>query len=103
MTNLFHITGAHLIEHIFLLPGIEILCPGLQNVWETDGEVSQCYDGIRSDHGKSGALEHREHETNVFLTCRWADRKVERNYIFKMKSGVPVLQYNLCMSNNFSK
>lgn len=91
LTNLFHITGAHLTEHIFLLPGIEILCPGLQNVWETDGEISQSYDGICSDHRKSGALEHREHETDVFLTRRWADRKEARNYNFKIKSGVLVL------------
>lgn len=84
MTNLFHITGAHLIEHVFLLPGIEILCPGLQNVWEADGEVSQSYDGICSDHRKSRALEHREHETDVFLTRRWADRKEARNCNFKM-------------------
>lgn len=84
LTNLFHITGTHLIEHIFSLPGIEILCPGLQNVWETDSEVSQSYDGVCSDHRKSGALEHCEHETDVFLTRRWADRKEARNYNFKM-------------------
>lgn len=63
---------AHLIEYIIVLPGIEILCPGLQNVWKTDGEVSQGYYGICSDHRKSRALQHRKHETDVFLTHRWA-------------------------------
>ena len=67
MTNLFYIA-------VITLPGIKILCPGLQYVWKTDGEVSQGYYGICPDHGKSRALKHRKHETDVFFTRRWADK-----------------------------
>lgn len=55
------------------LPCIEILCPGLQNVWKSDNQVSQGNDGVGPDNGESGALQDRKHQTNVFFTHRWAD------------------------------
>lgn len=48
-------------ECVITLPGIEILCPGLQNVWETDGEVSEGNDGIGPDNRESRAFQHRKH------------------------------------------
>lgn len=65
------------------LPGIQILCPGLQNVWKTNDEVSQGYDGICSNHRKSRALQHGEHETEAVFTCSWAD--AEKHSSFRNK------------------
>ena len=48
-------------ECVITLPGIEILCPGLQYIWETDGEVSEGDDGIGPDNRESRALQHRKH------------------------------------------
>lgn len=60
------------------LPGIKILCPGLQNIWKTNYEVSQGYDGVCSDHRKSGALQHGKHETDVLFTRSRAGAKKAR-------------------------
>lgn len=49
-------------------PGIEVLCPGLQDVGETDGEVAECYDCIGPHDRQRGALQHCEEETDVLLT-----------------------------------
>lgn len=76
MRRLLGVAGAHLTEHIAALPGVEILCPGLQNVGKPDGEVAQGDDGICPDDGESGALQHREHEADVFLTRGGAVRRV---------------------------
>lgn len=62
------------------LPGIKILCPGLQNIRKTNYEVSQGYDGVCSDHRKSGALQHGEHETDVLFTRSWAEAKKEQEH-----------------------
>lgn len=58
---------------LFHLPGVKVLRPRLQNVWEADCEVSQGDYGVGSDHGEGGALQHREHQPDVFFTNRWTD------------------------------
>jgi hypothetical protein len=50
------------------LPVIEVLCPGLKDVGEADGEASQADDGVHPDQGQRGMLQHREQETDVLLT-----------------------------------
>lgn len=80
-TNLIYITmkwRARAHNDTVALPGIKILGPGLQNIWETDDEVSQGYDGVCSDHRKSGALQHGKHEADVLFTRSWAEAKTAR-------------------------
>lgn len=64
---------AYLTDYVITLPGVEILRPGLQNVRETDGEISKGDYAVGPDHRKSRALQHRKHEPDVFFTHRWAD------------------------------
>ena len=62
------------IKRVITLPGVEILCPGLQNVWESHSEISEGYYGIGPDDRKSRALQHRKYETDVLFAHRWAER-----------------------------
>lgn len=55
-------------RRVITLPGIQILRPRLQNVWETDREVPKCYYGISPDHRESRALQDCKHQSDVFFT-----------------------------------
>lgn len=61
------------LVHLLPLPGVKVLRPRLQNVWEADCEVSQGNYGIGSDHREGGALQDSEHQSDVFFTNRWTD------------------------------
>jgi len=50
------------------LPGIEMRCPRLHQVGETDGQISCCNNEIGSHTRQSGLLHHSEQQAQVGVT-----------------------------------
>lgn len=55
------------------LPGIEMRCPRLHQVGETDGQISCCNNEVGSHTRQSGLLHHSEQQAQVGVTELGAD------------------------------